>query len=75
MRLIYASILLLTSVLSLTATAADWPQFGGPDGSRWKCSAGISAADPGPVGLAAATAITSFNDVPDPHGSVMATAD
>lgn len=40
MRFTHASILLLiTSVFSLTATAADWPQYGGPDG-RWVAEAG-----------------------------------
>jgi outer membrane protein assembly factor BamB len=34
MKFTHASILLLITVLSQTATAADWPQYGGPDG-RW----------------------------------------
>jgi outer membrane protein assembly factor BamB len=40
MRFTHAPILILiTSVLSLTATATDWPQYGGPDG-RWVADAG-----------------------------------
>ena len=39
MRFTHASILLLISVLSQTATAADWPQYGGPDG-RWTADEG-----------------------------------
>ena len=40
MKCLYASIfILVTSMFSLTATAADWPQYGGPDG-KWVASAG-----------------------------------
>jgi hypothetical protein len=32
-------LLLITSMFSLTAWSADWPQYGGPDG-RWIANAG-----------------------------------
>ena len=40
MEFIHESILMvIAGMLSLTATAADWPQYGGPDG-RWVADAG-----------------------------------
>ena len=44
MKFIHESILMvIAGMLSLTATAADWPQYGGPDG-RWVADAGDHAA-------------------------------